>query len=476
MEKGNRTLKDIIKVSASNVVVLLTSVLIAFILPKIIGVEDYGYYQTFTLYAAYVGLFHFGIVDGIYLVYGDKNYDQLERTKFRFYTRFLFVLEFLIALIVGVTCFFAIKDENLQFIFICVAVYLLTYNMSGYFQFISQITQRFKELSLRNLVQSLLNIVSLVILFLVMKYANQVISYKIYTLIYVAIQIILMCWYIFTYRDITFGRSEKNLFKDIFSFIKVGLPLLIANLTLILILKIDRQFVDYFFKDKEIFAKYSFAYNMLALITTLTNAISTVLYPSMKRKNEFKVTEYQNLVSIIAVLVFACLLVYYPLDLFVTWFLPNYVDSLPIFRIILPGLILTSVITIVMLNYYKVIGKNLIFFLESLGVLLLSIIANIVAYYIMPEPIAISIASIIIIFIWYLVVEFYFIKKYKVNPIKNLSFIILGCASFYAITLIQTEYIGFLVQLAVTILLILIYFYKDIKNIINKRKKKEVIE
>ena len=65
MPKGSAT--DVFKVSASNVVKLLAGALVAFVLPKLIGVSDYGYFKTFTLYATYVGLFHLGICDGIYL-------------------------------------------------------------------------------------------------------------------------------------------------------------------------------------------------------------------------------------------------------------------------------------------------------------------------------------------------------------------------------------------------------------------------
>ena len=92
VEKKN--LLDILRVVVSNLLSLISGVLVAFLLPKIIGLSDYGYYKTFTLYATYVGLFHFGIEDGIYLIYGGKDYEELNKIDFRFYTRFLFVLEF----------------------------------------------------------------------------------------------------------------------------------------------------------------------------------------------------------------------------------------------------------------------------------------------------------------------------------------------------------------------------------------------
>ena len=149
-----QSFKDILKVSASNVVKLLAGVLVAFVLPKIIGVEDYGYYKTFTLYATYVGLFHLGICDGVYLKFGGKNYSDLNKTKFRFYSQAFFLIEALIALLLGVIALVLLQGE---WLFICLglSVYLLCINITGFYQIISQVVCRFGELSLRNVLQSL---------------------------------------------------------------------------------------------------------------------------------------------------------------------------------------------------------------------------------------------------------------------------------------------------------------------------------
>ena len=83
-----KTYKSILKVASSNLIYLLSSILVGFLLPKIIGVTNYGYYKTFTLYATYIGLFQIGIVDGIYLKYGGKTYDELDKSTFNFYSKF----------------------------------------------------------------------------------------------------------------------------------------------------------------------------------------------------------------------------------------------------------------------------------------------------------------------------------------------------------------------------------------------------
>ena len=460
-----KTVSNIFKVASSNFINLLSGVLVAFLLPKAIGVTDYGYYKIFTLYAGYVGLFHFGIIDGILLKYGDKNYDELEKTNFRFYSKFLFWLEFSISFVLAVIGVVCLPGE-MKFIFICVAINLLGSNMTAYYQYISQITNRFSELSHRIIVQSSLTCGSVFLLWIIHIVSGDLLSYKIYTIIFCTIKVALCIWYINTYREITFGKTKNHhdgLF-DIFEFIKIGIPLMVANLAQSVILNIDRQFVSVLF-DTESYAVYAFAYNMLGLITTATSAIATVLYPTMKRTNQEKLGQNYNLmVTVILITVFGAISVFFPLCWFIGWFLPKYSGSLIIFRIILPGLAVSSVITIVMMNYYKVIGNSLLFFGECVIVLLLSSLANYIAYKVFGTTISISIASIIIMVVWYYITEYPLLKKYKIRGLKNVLYLFIMSFLFYVISSIDLWWIGFI--LYATILLIVTYlFYKKEINI-----------
>ena len=167
-------------------------------------------------------------------------------------------------------------------------------------------------------------------------------------------------------------------------------------------------------------------------------------------------------------MVFVCLLVYYPLDLFIHWFLPKYNDSLVIFRIILPGLITSSCISIVMQDYYKLLNKNLNFFIKSLFIIALSIGLNLLAYYIFKTPEAISVASIIVTFIWYITIESYFVIHYKVKFSKNLLFIMLATISFYLITMSKNYINGFIFQLVFTLNLVGVFYGGNIIHFIKK--------
>ncbi len=470
--KTLRTIKDVINVSISNLVKLFSGVLVGFLLPKIIGISDYGYYKTFTLYASYVGLFGIGIVDGIYLKYGGKSYHDLDRKKFRLFSKVIIVIQLLFCFL-GIIVALILFEDDLSFIFICVAVYLFVGNVTGYYQIISQITGRFTELSFRNIIYSVLTAISVLALWLAGRFFHLEISYRYYTFLYVAIFALLAIWYSYTYRDITFGKSSKlsNQLNEIACFIKSGIPLLIANLCSTLVLTLDRQFVNILF-DNTTYAIYAFAYNMLALVTTATGAISTVIYPVLRNKsNDELIKQYPELISLILVIVFVCLLGYFPLCWFVDLFLPQYHDSLAIFRIIFPGLSISSAITIVMHNYYKIIGENMRYFIYSVLALFISTIANYCAYTIWKTTASISIASVFTLIVWYIIVERYFVKRFKIPWVKNILYLVTMLLAFYVITGTSNYYIGFIVHTLVSITITFLFNKKRVVDLYHRRHK-----
>ena len=238
-------------------------------------------------------------------------------------------------------------------------------------------------------------------------------------------------WYAYTYRDLTFGKAalfkeEKN---NILMFFKVGFPLLVANVTSSLIMSIDRQYVNILANNGTIemadYGVYAFAYTMLALITTVIGAISVVLYPTIKNYSEEKLTsDYNKLIGIIACVTGACVAAYYPLVFIVEHWLQNYIDSLPIFRVILPGVILSGCVTMIMFNYYKAEQQHFKFFKISILILILSAIADVIAYNLTRTLFWISGVSVVVMAIWYLVAEYPIVKKRKINPWKNNIYII----------------------------------------------------
>ena len=470
--KKQGTVKSIIEVTISNITTILAGIVVGMLLPKLISVEDYGWYKTFTLYTTYVGFFSLGIIDGIVLRHGGDDYENLDRPLFRSYFRWYGIIHacFFAALLIGAII---IKDPNYAFVCVMLALYLVAANFSGYFQQISQITQRFKEYSARKIIYSGLKILSVLLLYLFLLFKVDP-NYKIYLLIYMISEYVLTFWYMYTYRDLILGEAEalSTTWNDIIKLSKIGFPLLFANLCSTLILSLDRQFVSILF-DTETYAKYSFAYNMLSLVTVAMSAISTVLYPTLKRTTKETLKEtYCSLISIISLIVFAAIAVYYPLCIFVNWFLPKYAESLPIFRIVFPGLALSSSITVIMHNYYKTLGKNIIYFKKSIIVLAVSGTANAIAYYFFRTTEAISIASIVTMLFWYLFIEQFFVKEFRYSRYKNFLYLVVMMAIFYLTSAIPNYYIAFIAYLVAYVVATWLFFKKiilgDLRRIVRQ--------
>ena len=462
---NQKTVKNIIFIAISNILKLISSILIGFVIPKILGVTDYGYYKIFMLYMTYVGLFHFGFIDGIYLKYGGVNYDELNKIKFRSYFRFLLYLELVITIVGLIMTIMFIKGDK-QFIFIMLSINLIAINMTTFFQFISQITSRFKEYSSRIIILSITNIIIVLIL-----YFFDLNDYRIYTQLIVFTNFLLLIWYVFTYKDIVFGphnkiSEEKSNIKDFF---KNGVILLVANLSTTLVLTVNKQVVEIFFSVEE-FGVYSFAYSMLAIITVVVSAVSVVLYPTFKKIDFNKlILQYSNLNRIIILIVMIGLIGYFPLQWLIPRFLPEYNASLVVFRVALPGLLFSSSISAIKHNYFKVANKNNHYFYISFCVILFNIAISLGAYYYYKNLVSIAISSIIGLAIWYITTELYMIKKHAIKWRSNATLLLFAIVFFYLITSINNYVVSGVIYIIVTGIIIFIINKKYIFHYINKK-------
>ena len=464
-----KNFKDILMVTISNFTTILAGVVTGFIIPKILNIEDYGLYKTFTLYSSYIGLLSLGIVDGIVLKYGNKDLEELELEKMRSIFSIYFSINIIFTLMIFFVCLTTLKNNKVIFLFI--ALNIICTNITGYFQQISQITRNFKEYSFRNILKSFLNILIVLILYVMFKF-NCTINYKMYVLMLLISNYFLTIWYMFTYKELIFGKRNtiNSIKNDMKLLIKNGFPLLIANLCSTLLLTLDRQFVNVLFEN-EIYAIYAFAYNLLSLVTVAVSAISTVLFPSLKRAEKSKImNEYKNYVSLIALLIFLCISIYFPLSIFIRWYLPNYILSLGIFKTIFPGLVISSAISIIIQNYYKVLNISREFFKKSVFALIISFALNVIFYKIFNTPLSISVASIFSMIIWYISCDSTLSKIIYVNNINNLIYMLIGIVIFYLCSNLNNWLLGLGLYILLIVILSFVFAKTAIKNFINKLK------
>lgn len=467
MVMKNSLYRNIISVTLSNILLVIAGVVSSFVLPKVLGVTDYGYYKIFNLYTTYIVFFDIGIANGVYLKYGGYSLEELPKKNMRKYFQILVILQIIFAAVM-ITCAFLFLKGNYKIIIIDLALYTIVNNIANYFEKVSIMVGDFGPNIKRNLVKSILTILIVFTSYVLIKNNVNIKKYQIYTISFIVMYGIIAIQYASIYRNTIFGKLEsfneiKNDFVDI---VKMGIVLLFADMISNLILNLDRQFVSLLY-SVNVYSVYSFAYSMLKVVIMAVSAIASVLYPTLKRMGvEQMGKSYSLSINIVSILSLGTLLGYYPLAIIVKWWLPAYVDSLPIFMVLFPSIAINSIISIIMINHYKALEKQRVYFMFSVFTLVIAFVTNLISQLVIHEPIGFSIASVITMLIWYIMSDIYLRKEYGILEEKSYLFLILMIVGYYTIAVFVGSLIFALIINSIYFLFIIIIFYvNDLKKI-----------
>ena len=72
LKDKNTVVNNLMYSIVANLLSMFVSAILLLVLPNLLGETEYGYWQLYLFYTSYVGFFHLGLVDGIYLRIGGK--------------------------------------------------------------------------------------------------------------------------------------------------------------------------------------------------------------------------------------------------------------------------------------------------------------------------------------------------------------------------------------------------------------------
>ena len=265
---------------------LFSKMLVWLLAPRLLGVTDYGYYKMFTLYLVYAMLFHFGFPDGVLLLHAGQKYEDLDKTKLRRTSRFFILFQILVFLTIAGMAFCFLGGME-RYIFCMIGIDAFFINVSTYYKFISQAVMRFRELTVRNVMQAVMQVTSLLVIMILSNWKAELANGYVYIFSVILVDAALMVYYVVTYRDITFGKavSLRSQKADIRRYFSAGILLTAAFQVSHFVFVLDSQMVEILF-NIEIYSLYAFSYSITGMISLVINAISTVMLPSLKRLEE----------------------------------------------------------------------------------------------------------------------------------------------------------------------------------------------
>ena len=340
---------------AAQIVSVLVSFVMGLIVPKFIDEFSYAYWQLYILYAGYVGVLHFGLLDGIVLRYGAYDYDELDKKRIRSQFTCLLLTTALIGVIVASVSLGVMQGER-SIVFVLVAVSIVLKNITTYNSYIFQITNRISRYVIITIAQRLAYGIAVVVLLVcgVKEFYWYCLADILGDCVGISIGIALNRGSVYLGRMI----SLRETFRELCANLSAGIILMLANWSSILLIGSARMIIEWRWGELT-FGKVSFAFSLTNIFLTFVTAVSVVLFPSLKRIEGDRLPQmYKNIRELISPLLFFALMLYFPGSWIVRLWLPNYAVSLDYLAILLPIIIFSSKVSLLTNNYLKVYRKE----------------------------------------------------------------------------------------------------------------------
>lgn len=460
MGKQNGLAKDISRVLSANLIIAIVGFLGSFIFPKILTIESYALYHTFTLYVGYIAITHLGFPSGMMINYAGQKYEDIDTKQYKAELNILF------SILAGFTAVFlviaAIAQSRMIFY---VGAIIFPVGIINSYKALLQSWGRFEFFSRLSSIQAAVIPLAALAYYIV----KGDLPGDTYIIIYIIINWILALYIVIEMIGRVRGvkraalRSAKNWETE-----KTGAAVLIGNYINVLFTSADKQFVSWFFSTAQ-FAYYSFGMSMQSLMTVFITSIAQPLFPAMAR-GQFKDDEYDRVKEVLLIFGSFSGCAYFAASFIVNHFIQKYIPSLDVVGIYFVVFPVMAVINCLFVNLYKI--KNLMreYVITLAAILGVAIALNALFVFIYPAYYGVAIATVITYYIWYFIGmrQFRFIHV-RISDLLYLSIYTIG---FFMITKINNDIIGFVIAFLFVIVLSVLFYRRDIDYMIRLVKRK----
>ena len=426
---------------------LMLSVLMSLIVPKLLGVEQFAYWQLFIFYSGYVGFFHLGLPDGIYLRYGGTELDKMDKSLLGSQLRVMTTMHIIFS-IIGITVLsFSPMEGDRKFVWIMTAVYMVVTNAFWFLGFIYQAANQTKNYSIATIISK---ISFTVCVFTLMVFRPE--NFQIYILLYVLAQGLSLIYCIVKGKAFVFSKqiSMKKTLSEMIYNAKIGINLTFSNLASSFILGVGRVMIDAT-QGISSFGIVSLAISLTNFFLQFISQISMVLFPMLRQFDKEKMKKVFVLVrGGISYLLCAILVLYVPVKFVLSIWLPQYKLSLEYLAILLPLCVFDGKMQLLYNTYLKVLRKEKMLLL--INIISLGISAGLcsIGAYVLNNMMAVVICMVAAIAIRSLITNIYLSKIMGVSNEINVIWECVLSLIFIVINLTLPMYIAYVIYCLVT--------------------------
>lgn len=409
--KQRQITKNIVYSVAAQAVCLLASLLVGLVVPKFIDEYQYAYWQIYALYVGYVGILHFGIIDGLVLRYSQYDYDELNKPVIRSQFYILLLIDSLLALVFALVSSITVGGIIKQ-VMLFVAIGIITKNVFTYSSYLLQITNRIKKYACLVVIHRLVYGI-MIMLLLVLRVNN----FAWFCIVDLLSDCFAIAYGFICSKKLYIGKplAITEAFRETWLSATSGIFVLVANLSSNLLIGSGKMIVQWRW-DELLFGKISFAFSVLNLFLTFVSAISLVLFPSIKRMDQGELPAlYKKVRGAVSPILFIAMLFYFPGCWILKIWLPTYTTSLTYLGILLPIIVYTSKVSLLTNNYLKAYRKEKLMLYINLSSIVVGIAFYIISAYIFNNITTLLMCIVVVIVMRSILSEVVVMKTIKIR-------------------------------------------------------------
>lgn len=415
IQVSNSIKSNLVYAFVSNTLVITSSLLLVFLLPKFFGVVEYSYWQLYIFYGAYIGFFQFGWNDGIYLKYGGIDYNNLDKKIISSQFKLFILFQLLIGILIFIFSIIFVTQSDKQLIVIFVSVNLIFVNCKSMLGYVLQATNKIRLFSKINIIDRGL-FIFLVITFLFLNNS----SYITLIVIDVFIKIFSFALIVYSTRDIVFIKTNfKVSLSETFDSIKIGINLMLSNIASMLLIGSVRFIIESKW-GIETFGKVSLTLSISGLLIIFLNSVAIVIFPILKRLDvDKKLVIYKDIKVFITTIIFLTMISYYPIRYISSIWLPEYSATFKYMALLFPMVLFEGKQAILINPYMKALREEKAILRINISVLIISFVMSMIFGYVLHNLDLLVINILFSISLRTVLMELYLSKKLMFPILKN---------------------------------------------------------
>lgn len=345
-------MKNVIFAVGANMTRIITTLILTLLLPKILSVESYSYWQLYHFYTTYLVYSTLGWTEGLYMKYGGTDYQRLNKKLISSQVWGIAVHEMAFTCVVILICRFLMQNDAMKFgLMVGAVIYMIIHVFLSQIQTVLQASNRISDYARVYSFERILFLGISVICILIGQ-----IGFWVFILAEIISNAVLTVYALYLCKKVVFvkpvGFNEG--FQEERSLIRIGSSISLASFLGQLIIGIVRFGVEQRYGTVA-FGKLSLSFSMANMAVTCITAVSIVIFPALKRLDKEKADRlYLPIRRLMTFPLFGILLFYTPVKYILTLWLPEYADSLRYLAVLLPFCIYEVRSSVLTCTYLKV--------------------------------------------------------------------------------------------------------------------------